>query len=77
MDIKISKPIREQTTRCSKDFSCLSDDTRNLCEIVHANGENVLFINQNPKSCSYKIPFGSSYICTCPTRYELYKKYGL
>jgi len=77
MDIKIPRNILEQTTECKKNFSCLAEDTRNVCEGIHVNGENVLFIKKDPKSCNYKIPFGSSYICSCPTRNELYKKYNI
>ena len=77
MEIKIPQHILEETTRCTRKFSCLSDTTRDFCKIVHANGLNVLFINQNPRACSYKIPFGSSYICTCPTRFEIYKNHNI
>lgn len=76
-DSKISQEIIDRTTRCDRDYSCLSESTRDLCEVTHANGENVLFIERNPRPCPYKIPFGSSYICTCPTRHELYKKYHI
>ena len=77
MEMKIPQEIIEQTTQCTKNISCLSDKTRDVCKVLHADGVNVLFIEKNAKSCPYKIPFGSSYICSCPIRHELYTKYNI
>jgi hypothetical protein len=77
MDLKVPQKILEQTKNCEKNFNCLANNTRNVCKVVHANGQNVLFIKKNPRSCFYKIPFGSSYICSCPTRHEIYKRYSI
>lgn len=79
MAFKIRDGIREQTTRCMSSFQCLNGETRDVCEIDNCIGEKYSFLKTvKPVTCPYKIPFGFSHtICSCPTRAELYKRYGI
>jgi len=70
--ISIDEKTLSETTKCDKQFSCLSYETRDVCPVIHANGQNVLIIDSRPHPCPYKIAFGASEICLCPVRFELF-----
>jgi hypothetical protein len=76
--IKIAGKVVKETTKCEKDFACLKDNNHGLCKIVRTVQDNIIFIEcLNWKLCTYRMSFGaSSYICNCPTRKEIYRKYG-
>ncbi len=76
--LEVDKATIEKTTRCVSDFECLSNSGRNLCP-AEINVDNVgIFVNLNAASdCAYKVPFGSSHICKCPVRREIYQRYGI
>ena len=78
MNIQISQDVIEKTTECDKNFSCLSDDQKSLCEIDSHPTESSFFI-EKPKNeiCNYRQPFARFYLCTCPTRQEIYKRYDI
>lgn len=77
MDLKIDEEILKKTTRCKKNFSCLSGE-RSLCNIELCVNEKIHFIKcVSGESCNYRIPFGYSFVCTCPVRKELHKRYGI
>ena len=77
--IEIDENIKKQTIKCEKDFACLSSKTHKLCEVTHLVHEKIVFIEcQDNKQCSYKSFFGfNSYICNCPIRREIYRKYKI
>lgn len=76
--LKINKEILEETKDCSKDFSCLSSGGKGLCKVKERIGEELHFIGYLDTSyCNYKNSFGSSYMCTCPTRKEIYDMYEI
>ena len=79
MGIVISDQILSETKECTRGFSCLKtvqDKDHNICEVLDANGENVLFLKtKRIAECSYQISFGETLICTCPTRYAIHDKY--
>jgi hypothetical protein len=76
-DIEIDEDIKKNTTKCKKDFKCLRDNNYELCKVIESVRDNVLFIEcLEMQPCSYKTVFGySSYICSCPTRKEIYRRY--
>ncbi len=81
-NIMIPKDIVKKTTKCKIKFSCLSSDSHELCKVGKINGPDHLFIISPKKQlCPYKtyqIQFGMSYfICSCPTRVELYNRHGI
>lgn len=79
MEIVISDQILSETKECTRGFSCLNtvqDKNPKICEVLDADGENVLFLKtKRIAECSYQISFGESLICTCPTRYAIHEKY--
>ncbi len=75
--IKINEEILKNTTRCKKDYSCLSGE-RSLCMIELSVDGKIHFIRcVNNEPCSYRVPFGYSFVCTCPVRKELHNRYGI
>lgn len=80
-EFEISEKILKETTKCEKDFPCLSSGGKGLCKVEDSIGGEVCFIeskdNSNWGDCSYQASFGYSYMCTCPTRKEIYNKYEI
>jgi hypothetical protein len=77
MDIKVDDNIIEQTTKCRKNFSCLSGETPIYSVESNINNKIHFIKCVNNKSCSYILSFGYSFICTCPVRKELYNRYKI
>jgi hypothetical protein len=77
-DFKVSEDTLKKTTRCKKAFSCLSGKSSDLCKVELCVDEKIHFIRcVGSEPCSYKVPFGYSYVCICPVRKELYNRYGI
>ncbi|MBU4076988.1 MAG: hypothetical protein KKI06_09830 [Euryarchaeota archaeon] len=75
-DLKVHDDIIKNTDRCKKDHSCLSGLTTDLCKVEMCVGDKIHFIKcLNEHICNYRIPFGYSFVCTCPVRKELYNRY--
>ena len=78
MKIKIDDQIIQQTTRCQKNFDCLSNEEHIYCEVEYCVNDKVHFIRCNSEEqCEYKVAFGNSFICTCPVRKEIYNRYRI
>ena len=74
--MEIKKEILDKTVHCTKDFDCLKNNNI-CCIVVHCVNKEVHFVEcRQDCSCSYRVNFGNSYICSCPTRKEIYNKYG-
>ena len=78
MSVKISDRTRQLTKRCQRSFRCLDNEKLDMCTIercIEGNGcylKTAIF-----PDCNYQISLVDSKICSCPTRFELYKKYGI
>jgi len=74
--MKIEKEILEKTVHCKKNFDCIINN--NICgKVVSCVDKEVHFVEcREINFCNYRLIFGNSYICTCPTRKEIYNKYG-
>ncbi len=79
MDITISDDMLKKTTKCKKDFACLSSEKRDICKAVPSIIKDVVYIDcLEETSCPYRLTFGTSgYACECPVRVELCKKHGI
>jgi len=75
--IEIDEKTLKETTKCDRDFICLSD-IRQICLINNCVAGTVHFIKcEHDVNCNYQIPFGNLFVCSCPTRKEIYNKYNL
>ncbi|NOY69276.1 MAG: hypothetical protein GXP53_07260 [Deltaproteobacteria bacterium] len=72
--------VLAKTTKCPSDFSCLETGACGdveKCRVDQANGENVLFLaSRKYVNCPYRIHYGGSIVCTCPTHYAIYKQFS-
>ena len=80
MAYTVAPEIIAKTIWCKKEFSCLQEGSCENCAkcgIVGENAINALFLRSRESSgCPYYFDFESGYVCTCPTRYAIYKRYG-
>jgi hypothetical protein len=78
MNIEIDKAVVSKTTKCSYSFGCLNNDKKLHCKIDKSIG-NVIFVGNEKRGlrCSYMIPFGSSFICVCPVRNEIFRQFKI
>lgn len=77
-EIKIDEEIIQRTLKCELDFLCLSGDKTCLCKAKRSIGFDLLEIN--PKivnDCGFRVSFGNTYFCNCPTRNEIYNRYNM
>jgi len=78
MEIKIDANTLKQTLHCEQNFKCLKNDLTELCKVENCFNGEIHFIQCSDKLvCNYKQIFGSSSICTCPVRREIYNKYKI
>ena len=75
----IKQEVLDRTTKCEKGFSCLSE--RQACPTGRVDDfiqDLILFVDgESQMACPYRILFGDSFICNCPTRQELYRQYRI
>jgi hypothetical protein len=74
---KIDENVRNNTKKCKKNFECLTNKDYKLCKVVSSIKDDVIFIEcKEKRNCNYRMSFGtSSFICNCPTRKEIYRKF--
>ena len=76
MPFEIPHEIRECTTKCKKGFSCLTGERDDLCEVTDCVSDKVFFVDfTGDHHCPYVQGFGGYYLCMCPTRQEIYRRY--
>lgn len=76
--MEIDKIIIEKTLNCNKNFDCLNNNAHVCCKVEDCINNEVHFIKCLEKlQCTYKMSFGESFICTCPTRKEIFNKYKI
>lgn len=74
--MEIDKKIVDDTMSCHRNFGCLSNSNHVYCKVESCINQKVHFVEPVEKTlCNYKINFGESFICTCPTRKEIFKLY--
>jgi hypothetical protein len=77
MEFKIRKAILNETDKCGEKFSCLSGKNECLCEVEDSLDNKIIFIKPiHDNLCDYRMSFGYSHVCNCPTRKEIYKLYN-
>jgi hypothetical protein len=76
--VKINEEIIKNTSKCKKDFSCLSGLRNNLCQVELNVGDKIHFVKcMSNEPCDYRISFGYSFVCLCPVRKELFNRYNI
>lgn len=79
MGFEIPEHFLSETKECSHNFSCLKTDQLRehcMCEVQYGGGRNLLFlVSKEYARCPYRMSFGYSQVCRCPTRYAIFHKY--
>ena len=77
--MNIDKEVLKQTTKCEKSFSCLKNTNHVYCKVESCVSKKVHFIKclNNDEYCVYKMAFGTSFVCNCPTRKEIFNKFEI
>ena len=74
----INPEIIKETTEYQHDFQCLKKDRKPHCEVESFWVKDVMFVRcPECELCNYKLSYGFSHVCHCPTRKELYRKYKI
>lgn len=75
---RVSEETIAETKKCNRAFACQKKPLESLCTINYCVDGKVHFIKCLSKTaCSYRSMFGYDFVCNCPTRKELYNKYGV
>lgn len=78
MFLEIDREIIQKTTDCKNNFDCLTNYFHNFCKVESTIGGKVHFVKcLNGHNCDDKLCFAQEHTCTCPTRKEIFKKYGI
>lgn len=76
-EIRITDDLRKEVI-CRKNYSCLSDDTRDCCRVKYCFEDTYYFIAPtNGSDCNYLVRHGKTAICICSVRKHLYAKYKI
>ena len=77
----IPKETLYKTNRCHDKFKCLTSDEAKLCDVIRPLKGNRLEVHREVRvRCAYHLEYGMNdpyYICNCPTRIEIYHRYGV
>jgi hypothetical protein len=76
-DIEIDEEIRKSARKCEINLACLSERDHKLCPITSTAGKKMLCLDcTSGRRCNYRVNYGvSAFLCTCPIRKEIYRKY--
>ena len=74
--LQVPDEVKQATTECTAGFACLGNDGANLCRVMAAVHNDILFIDaQTESNCPYRHRFGRRTACVCPTRVAVYKQH--
>lgn len=74
----VNNEIRLQSDKCRNGYMCQALGGKPHCQISDSVNGLVFFLKcSNPLDCPYQHAFGSSFMCTCPVRQEVYREYRI
>lgn len=78
MALEIDQVIIDKAHKCKRDHACLNGADKPLCRMEEVIGNSIFFVCvEKPGSCTFQTSFGLSYMCSCPVRQEVYRKYNV
>ncbi len=78
MRLEINEDTLRNTSRCKKQFVCLTGEGQCLCKAEYCLNGKVCFIRPGENLlCNYKVTYQNSFLCSCPTRKEIYNSYNM
>jgi hypothetical protein len=78
MKLDVQDEILDQATQCKHNCICQGVGGKPHCRISDTVNGSVFFTpTRHPMGCPYQCSFGSTFMCTCPVRQEIYKQYRI
>lgn len=83
---RVSKDARKQATKCKCNFRCIADKDnpecgkgQPMCPVLGTmSHEDLYVLSSGTSDCPYLKKFGyDHYVCSCPVRNEIYKRYRI
>lgn len=69
--------MKDDQSRCSRDFSCLESAFANICKAKDFGLHDfVKCLEEKPHECSFSLSFGYGHLCKCPLRIYIAKTLG-
>lgn len=65
-----------EADRCTEEHACLTRRDYQICGIKLSIEDNARMVCGTKNECPYNSKIGSNYVCTCPVRHAIYRKYG-
>ena len=64
--LQVSEEVKQETTDCEKNFSCLKGIRKDLCSVEYFFDVKAHFIKcLNQGYCFYQQSYGDGYVCIC------------
>jgi hypothetical protein len=79
MDDEAKKELHEiiNQTECKRNFRCRDLSDNELCKARDIGVESLLeCLEDHPGDCTFSLPFGEAFLCQCPVRLYLAKRFG-
>lgn len=74
MEKAAGKEIKKKNAFCAPNCVCQTEGGEPYCKITGTVNNSIFFTaSRHPDGCSRQHGFGSSYICMCPVRQEIYR----
>jgi hypothetical protein len=78
MSLQVGEEAFDRTTQCPHEFICLDEGKCARCRIKKTiPHDGLMILGDRPNGdCPYLMSFGCSWMCLCPTRHDLFERYG-
>lgn len=74
--LEIKEETLEKTTKCKREFACLSGDDKCLLNVEHTIQDSVCYVSCEEEECPYWVSHGfMGAVCSCPVRGEIYRRH--
>jgi len=77
---EVSQEALQEAEECPRGHACLTDgdEKRPLCGVIRLLSERVAVVEMDAtRDCPYETRFANAWMCICPVRCELHKRYGI
>ena len=76
-EMRVAEDTLRQTF-CGNNYCCLFGKQEDMCKVDSTAGKTIFIKSPSTNDfCKYCFSYGDSFICNCPTRNEIHKKYGV
>jgi len=74
--LDIDEKFLKKTTKCGREFACLSGDDKCLYNVVDTIRDSVCYVSCRETECPYWVSHGfMGAVCSCPARVEIYRRH--